>query len=75
MQNHWPQFHHFCYWELAWANIYTLNWREAHRYAKMLYEDSNWSKATYAYLAVASMCMMQEELTEEERDEQAELAK
>ena len=41
----------------------------------MLYHDSNWSKATYAYIAVASMCMMQEELTEEERHEQAELAK
>ena len=41
----------------------------------MLYEDSNWSKATYAYLAVASMCMMQDELSEEERQEQAELAK
>ena len=46
-----------------------------HRYAKMLYEDSNWSKATYAYLAVASMCMMQEELTEDQRQEQEELAK
>ena len=46
-----------------------------YRYAKMLYEDSNWSKATYAYLAVASMCMMQDELTEEEKQEQAELAK
>ena len=45
------------------------------RYAKMLYENSNWSKATYAYIAVASMCMMQEELTEEERVEQEELAK
>ena len=32
VQDHWPQFHHFCYWELAWANIYQLNWREAHRY-------------------------------------------
>ena len=32
VQDHWPQFHHFCYWELAWANLYTLNWREAYRY-------------------------------------------
>ena len=99
MQHHWPQFHHFCYWELAWANIYTLNWREAlrfdqfswsylvqnnicvttsnstYRYAKMLYQHSNWSKATYAYLAVACMCMIQKELTEEERHEKAKLAK
>ena len=45
------------------------------RYAKMLYENSNWSKATYAYIAVASMCMMQEELTEDQRQEQEELAK
>ena len=41
----------------------------------MLYEESNWSKATYAYLTVAAMCMMQEDLSEEEREEQAELAR
>lgn len=27
-QDSWPQFHHFCYWELYWANAYNLDWKE-----------------------------------------------
>ena len=75
VQNHWPQFHHFCYWELCWANMFSLNWWEAVKYSKKLFSESNWSKAVYAYHVVATSCMMQDELSEEQKSEQIELAK
>ena len=75
VQNHWPQFHHFCYWELGWANMFSLKWWEAVKYSKKLFSESNWSKAVYAYHVVANMCMVQDELTEEQSKEQIELAK
>ncbi len=72
-QNDWPQFHHVCYWELYWASMFSCRWSKAVKYADLLLQDSKWSKCMYAYLKAAAMCMMQGELTEEERQQQIQL--
>ena len=55
--------------------MFSLNWWEAVRYSKKLFSESNWSKAVYAYHVVAASCMVQDELSEEQKGEQIELAK
>ncbi|XP_070563141.1 tetratricopeptide repeat protein 39B-like isoform X3 [Ptychodera flava] len=57
-QEEWKQFHHICYWELMWCYAFRMDWLMACRYAEILYKDSRWSKATYAYLKAAFLCMM-----------------
>ncbi|XP_008698430.1 tetratricopeptide repeat protein 39B-like [Ursus americanus] len=49
IQNEWKQVQHLCYWELMWCHIFLRNWRQAHRYADLLYQHSRWSKAIYVY--------------------------
>ena len=72
-QDDWPQFHHICYWELYWATLYSRQWWKTLRYANLLLEESKWSKCMYAYHKAAVMCMVQGELTEEQRQEQIDL--
>ena len=72
-QNEWPQFHHVCYWELVWANQFKRDWWGAHKYANLLFEESKWSRCFYAYQRSAMMCMVQEELNQDQRQEQIEL--
>lgn len=72
-QNEWPQFHHVCYWELIWAHQFKQDWWGAALYAHRLLQESKWSRCFYAYQKAAMMCMVQEELTIEERREQIEL--
>jgi len=72
-QNEWPQFHHVCYWELAWAHQFSLNWWGAHKYANLLFEESRWSRCFYAYQQAAMMCMVQGELSQDQREDQIEL--
>ena len=72
-QNDWPQFHHVCYWELYWATAFSRQWRRAAEYASLLLEESKWSRCMYAYQKAAVMCMVQGELSGEEREEQIEL--
>lgn len=57
-QNHWPQFHHLCFWELLWVNCCKLEWKEAGKYASRLLEENKWSRTIYSYqrAAVMSMC-------------------
>ena len=74
-QDEWPQFHHICYWELVWTCQYSRNWRLALHYADKLYQESRWSKCFYAYQKAAMMCMIQDELTPEQREEQIDLMK
>ena len=76
-QDDWPQFHHLCYWDLFWASTYNLDWSEARKYSKMLFEENKWSKCTYAYQTAATMCMQEDsgDLTEEQKKEQIELMK
>jgi len=57
-QEIWPQFHHFCYWELVWAHSILMNWKIAEEFAKKLFEESRWSKCIYAYMQ-ASLLIMQ----------------
>ncbi|XP_032266221.1 tetratricopeptide repeat protein 39B-like [Phoca vitulina] len=49
IQNKWEQVHHLCYWELMWCHIFLRNWKQAYRYADLLYRNSRWSKAIYMY--------------------------
>ncbi|XP_032737838.1 tetratricopeptide repeat protein 39B-like [Lontra canadensis] len=49
IQNEWKQVHHLCYWELMWFHIFLRNWKQAYRYADLLYHNSKWSKAIYMY--------------------------
>lgn len=74
-QDEWPQFHHICYWELVWSCQYSRDWRQALLYSDKLYQESRWSKCFYAYQKVAMMCMLQKELTPDQRQEQIELMK
>lgn len=72
-QNEWPQFHHVCYWELVWAHQFCRNWWGAYDYATMLFEESKWSRCFYAYQRAAMMCMVQANLSVQQREEQIEL--
>lgn len=76
-QDDWPQFHHICYWELYWANTYAQNWSEAADYARLLYDESKWSRCSYAYQTAATLCMMEDagNLSEEKKKQQMELMK
>lgn len=72
-QDQWPQFHHVCYWELIWVHQFTRDWWGAAIYANKLLKESKWSKCFYAYQKAAMMCMVQDDLTPEEKKEQKEL--
>ncbi len=74
-QDEWPQFHHICYWELVWTCQYSRDWHQALAYSDKLYQESKWSKCFYAYQKAAMMCMIQNELTPEQREEQIQLMK
>ncbi len=72
-QDDWPQFHHICYWELYWGNMFMQNWRDALEFGDHLLEESRWSKCMYAYQKASTMCMMYEELSPKEKEELVEL--
>ena len=69
-QNEWPQFHHLCYWDLAFSHQLSLNYWEAYKFSKLLYQESHWSKCFYAYMQAANMCMVKDELSQEQKKEQ-----
>jgi len=60
-QDIWPQFHHFCYWELIWSHSMLMNWKLAELFAKRLFEESRWSKCIYAYLQATFLIMQRGE--------------
>jgi len=72
-QEDWPQLHHVCYWELIWAHQFSQDWWGAHRYATLLFNESKWSRCFYAYQMAVMLCMVQDDLTDEHREEQIEL--
>ncbi|XP_058406652.1 tetratricopeptide repeat protein 39B-like [Diceros bicornis minor] len=49
IQNEWKQIHHLCYWELMWCHIFLQDWKQAYRYADLLFQNSRWSKTIYLY--------------------------
>ncbi|XP_053512346.1 tetratricopeptide repeat protein 39B isoform X2 [Artibeus jamaicensis] len=61
VQEEWKQFHHLCYWELMWINIFQQNWMNAYYYSDLLCKESKWSKATYVFLKAAILSMLPEE--------------
>uniref|UniRef100_A0A8C6WAW5 Tetratricopeptide repeat protein 39B n=1 Tax=Nannospalax galili TaxID=1026970 RepID=A0A8C6WAW5_NANGA len=61
VQEEWKQFHHLCYWELMWINIFQQNWMQAYYYSDLLCKESKWSKATYVFLKAAILSMFPEE--------------
>ena len=63
----WQQFHHFCYWELIWCHQLSREWWPAIEYSDVLFRESRWSKTFYAYLKAAQMCMVQDDLSREQR--------
>ncbi len=71
--NDWKQLHHFCYWEMAWAHLFKLDWAAAREQYDKLLDQSRWSKAIYAYHVAATMCMEDGALTEEQRKRQKQL--
>jgi len=72
-QDDWPQFHHICYWELYWATMMSQQWGNAIHYADLLLKESKWSRCMYSYQKAAIMCMVQDDLTEEQMKEQKQL--
>lgn len=56
-QDHWPQFHHLCFWEMLWVNCLKLNWKEAEIYATQLCDNSKWSRTIYTYQKAVVMLM------------------
>ena len=69
-QNEWPQFHHLCYWDIAISHQLNLNYWEAYKFSKLLYQESHWSKCFYAYMQAANMCMVKDELSQDQKKEQ-----
>lgn len=60
-QSEWRQIHHLCYWELMWTHSFRQDWTQAYHYAKLLCDESRWSKAIYVYQKAAILSMMTEE--------------
>ncbi|KAM7093681.1 tetratricopeptide repeat protein 39B isoform 4-T4 [Molossus nigricans] len=61
VQEEWKQFHHLCYWELMWINIFQQNWMKAFYYSDLLCKESKWSKATYVFLKASILSMLSAE--------------
>jgi hypothetical protein len=49
LQTGWNQLKHLCYWELGCSYAALASWKSAADFFNTLYEESNWSKATYIY--------------------------
>uniref|UniRef100_T1IHC5 Tetratricopeptide repeat protein 39B n=1 Tax=Strigamia maritima TaxID=126957 RepID=T1IHC5_STRMM len=64
-QHEWRQYHHLCYWEL----IFRRDWSDAANYSNLLIKESFWSKTTYCYQKAAFLCMMGNDLSEEQKVE------
>ncbi|KAI7860329.1 hypothetical protein BDC45DRAFT_430529 [Circinella umbellata] len=48
-QKEWAQLQHICYWERGLISILQRDWKTATDIYEILYKESNWSKAVYAY--------------------------
>ena len=70
-----PHFDKLCHWELIWCYQFSQEWWSAIHYADLLLKESNRkeSKTFYSYMKAAFMCMVQDELTDEQRKEQIAL--
>lgn len=64
-QDHWPQFHHLCFWEMLWVNCLKLNWKEADIYATFLCDNSKWSRTIYTYQKAVVMLQRKDLTTAE----------
>ncbi|VDN20432.1 unnamed protein product [Cylicostephanus goldi] len=49
-QQEYKQFHHVAYWELLFAHCYLGQWAKSANYAKLLVNESRWSRCVYTYL-------------------------
>jgi tetratricopeptide (TPR) repeat protein len=74
-QREWVQFHHLCYWELMFCNSFLMDWCSARDFADLLLHESRWSKAIYGYQKASFMCMMQDRLEKDEKEELIQLFK
>ncbi|KAL1238332.1 Tetratricopeptide repeat protein 39B [Trichinella spiralis] len=46
-------FHHICFWELMFCNSFQQNWKQAFKYADLLYVENHWSRSSYAYFCAS----------------------
>merc|ERR1719319_1926333 len=59
--------------ELVFASLYQCKWRDALLHIERLLVESRWSRCLYAYFKAVFYCMLDEELTDQERQDQLEL--
>ncbi|CAI4231720.1 unnamed protein product [Auanema sp. JU1783] len=64
----YKQFHHGCYWELLFAHSYLGEWSIAANYAKLLVNESRWSRCVYTYM-LAIFFAADESTDPQKRDE------
>ncbi|XP_043237595.1 tetratricopeptide repeat protein 39B-like isoform X8 [Amphibalanus amphitrite] len=69
-QRCWTQFHHVCFWELFWNNVFLSQWEEAAEFAGLLLRESRWSRTIYSYLRAASLLMLAEQSPGEDSQRQ-----
>jgi len=74
-QDLWPQFHHFCFWELCWVNCLKTNWKEAATFSNYLIQESKWSRTIYSYQRAAILIMQYEETNDIDKKEVQKLMK
>ncbi|XP_054977994.1 tetratricopeptide repeat protein 39B-like [Sorex araneus] len=58
VQSEWKHARHLCYWELMWCDIFLQNWKQAFQYARLLFQQSRWSKAIYSYSKAAILALL-----------------
>ncbi|KAI9312224.1 hypothetical protein BX666DRAFT_1866434 [Dichotomocladium elegans] len=68
IQQDWKQLQHICYWELGIISIVQKDWQRSYDIYEKLLNESNWSKAVYAYLKGLALYMMAEQRKGDERD-------
>ncbi|KAI8143507.1 hypothetical protein BJV82DRAFT_610694 [Fennellomyces sp. T-0311] len=57
-QKDWVQLQHICYWERGLIGVLQRDWKTASDVYEILYKESNWSKAVYAYFKGITMFML-----------------
>ncbi|PSN56062.1 Tetratricopeptide repeat protein 39B [Blattella germanica] len=66
-QDHYKGLHDLCFWELYWCYSMKCQWREALTYVDLLLKQSKWSLTTFAYHKAATVIMLGDQATSNER--------
>lgn len=57
----WTQVQHLYYWEMMWCHSAKCEWKEAVFFAKLLSEQSRWSKTIFLFIWASLMIMWRRE--------------